>query len=203
MSAVLASPRRTVPRNTLLCRLGRCPVRKCDRPLLPGKRTRFDVADPEKGHVQVWICVACKIGHTRAAQVSAGNTTRRNKVICVAAVMLVVCLLLVHLMCMRCRPPSDSSAFHSPTQAQLEAAPAAATASYHAQIVNMIKAHLCVCIKRILVATCFLDVTCRILANPTCGGPQLLPDTRRHGDSVLATEQATYEGRSAGPTRVG
>jgi len=101
-SAVLASPRRSTLRNSLLCRVGRCPVRKCDRPLLPGKRTRFDVADPEKGHVQVWICTACKIGHTRAAQVSAGNKTRRNKVICVAADMLVVCLLLVHLMCMRC-----------------------------------------------------------------------------------------------------
>ena len=52
------------------------------------------------------------------------------------------------------------------TQTQLEAAPAAAADSNHAQIVNMIKAHLRVNLKRILVAICFLNVSRRTLADP-------------------------------------
>ena len=39
MSVVLASPRRKAPRNALLCRVGRVPVRDSTRPLVPGKRT--------------------------------------------------------------------------------------------------------------------------------------------------------------------
>ena len=80
MSVVLASPRRTAPRNALLCRVGRCPVRDCTRPLVSSKRTRFEADRPDGVRVKVWICLGCNIRHLRAAEVRRGKKTRRNRV---------------------------------------------------------------------------------------------------------------------------
>jgi hypothetical protein len=202
-SADLASPRSTALRNTLLNRVGRCPVKDCIRGLIIGARKRVEVTQPDGGLVKVWICPPCNAARPRAEMVSAGNETRRNKVMYVYVIGLdatVVCVLSVYP---RSSPSCLTRPPRLPTQTQLEAAPAAAAAPHHAQNVNMIKAHLCVCVKRILVAICFLIVSCRTLADPTRGGCQLLLDTHHHGAPVLATDSATYEGRPVGPTRVG
>ena len=80
VSAVLASPRRTALRNAPLNRVGRCPVRDCTRPLVPGKRTRFEADKPDVGRAEVWICHRCNVVRLRAATVTAGCKTRRIKV---------------------------------------------------------------------------------------------------------------------------
>jgi len=79
-SAVLASPRCRVLCNAVLRRVGRCPVKDCCRHVIPNNRASYETVGPDGGRVKVWICAACKLSHRRAAEVSAGDDTRRIKV---------------------------------------------------------------------------------------------------------------------------
>ena len=195
VSAVLASPRCRVLCKALLSSVGRCPVKDYCRHVIPNNRASYETVGPDGRRVKVRICAARKLSHRRAAEVCAGDDTRRIKVMCYVAVVFNADLRHVRLMFACCGPPCDASLSLCPTQAQLEAAPAAAAASHHAQIINMVKADLCVNVKRILVATYFLDVSCRSLADPTRGGPQCSP--------ILATTALPCWQQSQLHTKVG
>ena len=97
-SADLVSPRRTALRNSLLFRVGRCPVKDCTRELIIGARNRYELTRPDAGLVKVWICPPCNSARSRAEKVSAGYETRRNKVMYYYVVVLdaiVVCVVSV------------------------------------------------------------------------------------------------------------
>ena len=72
MSAVLASHRRRVCCNALLCRLGRCPIKECERTLMPGRKRAICAHRPLVGPCKVWICAACELRGRRQLPVSRG-----------------------------------------------------------------------------------------------------------------------------------
>ena len=137
ISAVLASPRHTTTHDTLLCRAGRCPVRDCTRPLVLGKRTRFKADQPNGGRAEVRVCLSFDVVRLRAAPSTAGRETRRTKVLWYQLIVLELEYLHVLLLCSCYGTYSGHTSLTHPTQAQAEAAPAAAAASHYAQIIHI------------------------------------------------------------------